>query len=418
MFGKKSVLGLAVVASTASIMGILPGTAYADYAPTSNDVVGVGSDTLQALGNFVADGDFLGDPGYNAGKRNKFISIDATADANTRLAYSTGGVGSVALSCAPGTGATVGTGNQNVTHTDSPCSLNPTVLLRQGLSPVPRPNGSGAGFSLLKADTNAAGVSSTGLVDFSRASSARGSNVLFDSITVGTDPLGMLTSSTTDATNALSIAQIKSIYNCTATNWSSFGTGSGTIVPLIPQVGSGTRGYFLQQIGLTDATIGSCVKAIEENDPEAIDASGSPANAVEPMSQSRLYLFQGKLSDGTSNGLGGYFKDSSCPALSTATACATPTSTLNPNVKLWTSTDPVPTDAGTTFYPTRPVYFYFRHADQTSTKAFQPGSTLNWVKTMLNNPGGAPPYFCTGAGQALISASGIIPACTFNLAGP
>jgi ABC-type phosphate transport system substrate-binding protein len=424
MRARKLSVGIGVVAAAMSALALMPTAAYADYAPSGTDVVGVGSDTLQAGIDFVADGDHLGDPGYDAGKRNKFISIDATADANTRLAYSPQGVGAGATAaanpCAPGTGATQGTGNQNTTHVgDKPCVLNPTVVLRSGTSPIQRPNGSGAGFNLLKADTNTTtGLSINGLVDYARASSARGVNALFDSLQMGNDPLGMLTSSTTHAVDTLSIAQLTGIYNCTVTNWNQVGGTAGVIKPLIPQLGSGTRTFFLGQIGLTDTTIGSCVTAVEENDPEAIDSSGDPINAVEPMSQSRLFLFQGKLSDGTANGVGGYFKDPSCVGLSTTAPACTTAATLNPNVKLWTTADPVPSDGGTTYYPTRPLYIYFRHADITSTKAFQPGSTLNWVHTMLFNPGGATPYLCSGAGQALISASGIIPACVYTPGGP
>ena len=66
--------------------------------------------------------------------------------------------------------------------------------------------------------------------------------------------------------------------------------------------------------------------------------------------------------------------------------------------------------------PTRPLYIYFRHADINSTTIFQPGGTLNWVRTMLYNPGGATPYWCSAAGKADISASGIIPACAYTAA--
>lgn len=423
---RKISAGIGGAVLMATCLAFLSPSAYADYAASPSDVVGVGSDTVQAAGDFVADGDFLLDPGYNtAGNLNKFISIDATADANTRLAYGSFGTGSGATAatnaCSPGTGATQGTGNQNATHTgDKPCVLNPTIVLRAGLNPVQRPNGSGAGYNLLKADTDASGKG-TGLVDFARASSARGSNALFDSMQIGNDPLGMLTSSTTNATNGLSIAQLKSIYTCTTTNWNQVGTGSGTIVPLMPQVGSGTRSYFEGAIGVTDSTLGSCVQNVEENDPEAIDASSSPANAVEPMSQSRLYLFQGKLSTGASNGAGGYFKDPSCVALSTTAPACTTGSTLNPNVKLWTTAvtgTNTPTDGGALYYPTRPLYIYFRHAEINSTTPFQPGGSLNWIRTMLYNPGGATPYWCSAAGKADISAAGIIPACTYTPGGP
>ena len=418
---KKIVAGVGGVAAISACLTLLPSSAFADYGPSSGDVVGVGSDTLQAAGDFIADGDYVGDAGYNtAGNLNKFINVDATADANTRLAYAVTGKGDgSATACPPGTGATQGTGNSTTNHADAPCALNPTVVLRAGLSPVQRPNGSGAGFNLLKADTNTTtGVSINGLVDFSRASSARTSGALFDSIQIGNDPLGMLTAGTTHVTNTLTIAQLKSIYNCTSTNWSAFGTGTGTIIPLVPQVGSGTRSYFLGQIGLTDTTLGTCVQTVEENDPEAVGATASPADAIEPMSQSRLYLFQGKLSNGTASGATGYFKDPSCVALSTATGCASTANTIAPSVRLWTSADPAPVGGGTAFYQTRPLYIYFRHADIASTKPFQPGGTLNWVKTMLYNPGGATPYWCSGAGQADISSAGIIPACTYTQGGP
>jgi ABC-type phosphate transport system substrate-binding protein len=395
MRARKLSVGIGVVSVAMSVFALMPTAAFADYAPSSDDVVGVGSDTLQQGVDFVADGDHLGDAGYNAGQPNKFISIDATADANTRLAY---GTGALSGSCAPGTGGTQGTGNANANHADNPCTLNPSVVLRAGTSPIQRPNGSGAGYNLLKADL----PNASHIVDFARASSARGSLSGIDSIVIGNDPLGMLTSSTSNDKRGLTIAELKSIYECTTTNWASVGGTSGTIKPLLPQVGSGTRSYFLGAIGVT--TPQGCVQNVEENDPEAIDASGDSLNAIEPMSQSRLYLFQGKLSDGTSNGVGGYFKDPSCVGLSTTAPACTTGKTLAPNVKLWTTAD----TAGT-FYPTRPLFVYFRHADINSTKAFEPGSSLNWVRTMFYNPGGATPYICDAPGQALLSAAGIVP---------
>ncbi|MGX7678003.1 substrate-binding domain-containing protein [Jatrophihabitans sp. DSM 45814] len=424
---KRLSVGMGALAAVAASLCLFSTSAFADYGPSGNDVVGVGSDTVQAAGDFVADGDALGDPGFNtAGALNRFISIDATADANTRLAYGSPGVGN-GTNCVPGTGATAGTGNANANHSDAPCTLNPTVVLRAGLSPIQRPNGSGAGFNLLVADTATsganAGKSINGLVDFARRSSAAGANALFDSLTIGNDPVAMLTSTTatTHETKGLSVAQLKAVYQCTLTDWgvANGGASNGqTIKPLLPQVGSGTRTYFLGQIGVT--TPGSCVQNVEENDPEAIDGSGDPANAIEPMSQSRLFLFQGKLSDGSPNGLGGYFHDPSCVGLATTpAACAT--NTLAPNVTLWNTAAglPAPSDSGALFNPTRPLFIYFRHADITSTKKFEPGSTLNWVRTMLFNPGGTgTPYFCSAAGQANISAAGIVPACVYTAAGP
>jgi ABC-type phosphate transport system substrate-binding protein len=437
MIGKTIKVGTGLVVAMAAGMLAFPSSAFADYAPTSNDVVGVGSDTLQHMVDFVADGDFTGNLGYNsAGNKNKFISIDATADVNTRLAYGPQGLGP---NCAPGNGGTPGTGNQNVQHTDAPCTLNPTVMLRAGRSGALRPNGSGAGYNLLKADTNGSGLG-LGYVDFSRASSARGSNVLFDSVQVGTEPFAMMSSATSNAV-ALSASQLLAIYQCTATTWNDpliGGSSSATIVPLTPQIGSGTRDSFLKAInGGTTFTPGSCAKDVEENDPEAIDASPSPINAIEPMSGARLNLFVGKLGDGTSNGVGGFFKDPSCPfppaESTTPTGCLTANATLAPNVKYWTTGTP---SSGTLFNITRPMYIYFRHNEINSTKKFQPGGSLNWIRTMLYNPcptpggptcvivggveygpGGAP-YVATAAGQANVSAAGFTPVYAYTAAGP
>ena len=436
-----------LVAVTAATMALLSSPAHADYAPGTGDVVGVGSDTLQQLVDFVADGDPFGGSGYNQlGNPNKFISIDATADANTRLAYGSGGVNglpgsnSTTTLCAPGTGGTAGSGNQNTTHNEAgqPCTLNPTVVLRQGLPPTQRPNGSGAGYNLLVADTNQSGASAgkgKGLIDFARASSAKnGNNAFFDAITVGTDPLAMLTSSTTNAV-ALSSAQLNLIYSCTDTTWTQVGgTSSATIVPLLPQVGSGTRSSFLSAIG--NPTLGSCVKNVEENDPEAIDASGDSANAIEPMSGGRLNLFLGKSATGTNQG--SFFFDPSCPfppfETTTPAACTGSAPALSPNVKFWNTGTP---SSGTLFDVTRNLYIYFRDADINSTMPFQPGSTLNWVRTMLYNPcsgaghttgcvtiggvqygPGGQPYFASTAGQGEIAKSGITPTYAFTAAAP
>ncbi|MCX6460051.1 MAG: hypothetical protein NTZ03_07050 [Actinobacteria bacterium] len=380
---------LAVVAGTVGALALTLLTAApasADYAPGPDDVVGVGSDTVQYAIDFLADGDYTGSTGYNLGQRNRVINFDATPDANARLAYGAGGLNGTTTAnsnCAPGTGATVGTGNQTTTHTgDRPCGLNPTIVLRAGLKPVQRPNGSGAGFKALKADVTA----STHNIDFARASSAQTSNgsntATYDSVKVGTDGLAMLSALTTNAV-ALSAAQLKSIYECTATTWTAVGgVSSATIVPILPQVGSGTRSSFISLIGSTDSAIvaAGCAINAEENDPEAVN--GNP-NAIEPMSSGRLYMYQGKLSDGSATGQGGYFTDPSCAyAVTTPTACTT-TKVLTPDVTYWTTGTP---SSGSLFNSSRTLYVYFRDADINSTKAFQPGSTRNWLRTLFYNP--------------------------------
>lgn len=428
--------GLAIAGTLAgmTVMAVQP--AYADYAPVSKDVVGVGSDTLQYLVDFAADGDQLGDGGYNGlGNKFKLVNFDATADGNARLAYGSNGVGSG--QCTPGTGGTAGTGNQTASHTDTPCTLNPTIVIRAGVAPVQRPNGSGAGAKALAADTSH-------LITFTRASACQGptcssgpgplSNA-FDSIQVGSDPLAMLTASTTHAV-PLSQQQLNLIYSCTDTTWTQVGgTSTDTIIPIIPQVGSGTRSTFLSAIG--SPTLGSCVKTGEENDPTAIAAQSNSADAIEPMSGGRLNLFLGLLSNGTANGAGGYFRDPSCSlnAINTSTpaACAAASNTISPAVKLVTTGSP--SDSNPLFDISRPLYIYFRDADVNSATPWQPGSTLNAVRTLFYNPctnpptgcttingitygPGGQPWFAQSAAQSDISAAGIIPTYVPQVGGP
>ena len=197
----KAKVGLASLGAITLTAGLVAPAAFADYAPGSGDVVGVGSDTVQYAGDFVADGDVLGDLGWNSsGAVNRVINFDATADANARLAY---GAGGVTGTCAPGQGVSVGTGNQNVNHADQPCVLNPTIVLRAGLNPVLRPNGSGAGLNALLNDATVPYK-----INYVRRSSAAGATAVatavtkfggagLDSVTIGTDPLAMLTSGAT-----------------------------------------------------------------------------------------------------------------------------------------------------------------------------------------------------------------------------
>ena len=119
-------LGLALTAVTAASLS-LTSPALADYAPGPLDVVGAGSDTVQNIMNFAADGKGAS-PGFNtAGGKYKLVSLDATGDANDRTVYANGGT--------------------------SPLKLS--VIYRAGKSPQQRANGSGAGIAALLADTGA-----------------------------------------------------------------------------------------------------------------------------------------------------------------------------------------------------------------------------------------------------------------------
>jgi hypothetical protein len=462
----KRTLKLGLVAATAlsaALPLLVAQPAYADYAPSKGDVVGVGSDTLQYLIDFTADGDAYGDPGYNtAGNHNKLISFDATADANARLAYGVDGGQGSQTTCTPGTGSTQGTANAGATNTGTPCVLNPTIVLRAETQPVLRPNGSGGGFTAIEGDINAG----TEEINFSRASSALGSSTAtqfkLDSVEVATDTLPML-ETTTPASHAvaLSASELNNIYNTgnntTGTNpyggtgcitWNELpGNTSGStdaIIPVVPQVGSGTRKFFLQTIeNSTSSTppVGTCTVVAEENDPTALANQTSPADAIEPISQGRLYLYLGETLESSGPASGGlpstgYLLDPTCPYNIGTSACGTGTvgSTTSPWVpndvrpKVQTITG-TPGDTNALFDPTRPLYIYFRNSDLTSTTDFQPGSPENWLNALFYDPcptgatncqtiGGisygadGPPYIDTGAGQTDLEDAGVTPVNT------
>jgi periplasmic binding family protein len=392
------VCALALIATSAP--------AFADYAPRPLDVVGVGSDTVQNINDFVADGDPFGDgAGYNgAGNKYKMISFDATPDANDRAGYLNGSTNS----------------NLQV--------LNPTIVLRQGTTPVLRPNGSSAGIAALIADT-------AHKINYVRASRALKSTEetsyenanpgdKLDTVEISTDPLEIAYSiaatnplgGTNPASNipaaGLTVAQLTAIYSCssTARTWAQVGgTGPNAgndIVPLIPQTGSGTRSTFLGDIGVT--TPGGCVQTVEENDPSAIatasqptaaacsctttPANGTldPADAIVPFSGGRLNLWNGV------SGNPGYFHNP-------ATAYPGSTTALSPGIALIAGTG----TASTQIYDdVRGLFIILRNSDVNSTTAWQPGGTLNWAKTLF---WGSTSYYGSGNGDPFITAAGGVP---------
>jgi hypothetical protein len=432
-------IGLIAVSGLAAVLPIFAtaGTAYADYAPSSTDVVGVGSDTLQYLINFMADGDAYGFTGYNAlGNKNKLVSFDATADANARSAYAVdGGNGStingVGGYCTPGTGSKAGTANGAPYTGGTPCVLNPTVVLRAGTEPVQRPNGSGGGFTAIENDITAG----TDNINFVRASSALGTSTAtsykLDSVEVATDTLPIIEASSGSNAVPLSSGELNNIYNATTTTTNAYG-GAGCvkwnqlpgnsagssdyIIPIIPQVNSGTRKFFLQQIQGTTGTPanpGNCAVVGEENDPTAIanqagiiepmGETGTASDAIEPMSQGRLDLYQGITGAGTNEGFG-YFLDPSCPYETTAASCSSGgfVNSVAPAVKDLSGTP----GTGLLFDPIRPLYVYFRDSDLSSTTTFQPGTSLNWVHALFYNPCGIGESGCTTVGGVTYGPGG------------
>jgi ABC-type phosphate transport system substrate-binding protein len=365
-------LQVALVGATVAACGLgMVGTANADNQPRVTDIVGVGSDTVQYLGDFLADGDNVGSSGYNTNNPSRrMFNIDATADAAGRAVY--------------GAAGSAGT------------AINPQVVLRAGLSPVARPNGSGAGIAAINTDAahsidfvrssrlpKAAeqGVSvATSPTATSPGTPALGS---LHSFQVAVDGLQMATATVTNAPNNLTCQNIVDIYKGLITNWSTLGGTAGTIVAVKPQNGSGTLSDFTSVLtacnGGVPMTFGAGVVIGEEHDPSAI--AGNP-NAIAPFSSGRFNLLQsGYLSTYTLNSI----KLQGTPVIGT-----TVTSTA-PDV----------------FYQARKLFIIVRDGDVNSTIPFQNGSTLNWVKTLF---GTTTSWAGKPASSGLFTSSGVIQA--------
>jgi hypothetical protein len=279
-------------------------------------------------------------------------------------------------------------------------------VLRAGSSPVQRPNGSGAGIAALLADTGAQEQ-----ISFVRASRApKASEVstavsnlhtTLHTVQISSDPLEIAYASAASNIPAggLSVAQLTAIYTCVDTKWNQVGgTSTNTIVPLIPQSGSGTRTTFLADISVT--TPGSCVQTVEENDPTSITGNATPADAIAPFSDGRLNLYNNS-----------YFKD---PTVVFPGASGF----LAPGIKLQAgcvaasggdlctgATHRTASDGGNVYDDVRALYIIFRQSDVTSTTPFVTGSSLNWANTLFV---GLNSYVAT-FGQADIAAAGGTP---------
>jgi hypothetical protein len=154
------------------------------------------------------------------------------------------------------------------------------IMIKPGVT-ITRPNGCNAGISELINDPN---------VDV--VGCARGPQT-GDSTTAGpllfvpfaTDVLQYASSkqAPTVVPDGLSAAQLTSIYNCSITNWNQLGGPDAPIHPLIPQLGSGERSVFLQQLGL--ATTGPCTTVVEQDDPAPIQ---NDPGAIAPWWASRF----------------------------------------------------------------------------------------------------------------------------------
>lgn len=341
---KASIAAAALLVGAVSLVGAT--SASADFSPQARDIVGVGSDTIQISLNNVADGAKIGafnTPGYNAINGARLVSFNAL--------------------------------NPSVPSNSATNLIHDQIVVKPGATPITRPDGSGQGKATLFAPGNMAGV------NFARSSSALSATEVAGAVTAfafAVDTLGVAVSTTTNAPAGISLAQLVNIYKGNITNWSQIGGQAGTIVPLIPQSGSGTRSFFEAQLKAANGNVAvvyptGLVVEVQEHDPLAFDATTAAAhtppynaaNAVGPFSIGRAALGAGPAS----------------VHIDTALA----------------------SDSSASFSAQRAVYNVVRTADV--TKAFV---------TNLFGPDG---FLCSPAAKDLISAGGVSQMATAGAGG-
>jgi hypothetical protein len=342
----KAKVGVAAIGAAAIAFGAAT-PAFADIAPGANDITGAGSDTVQFISDFLWSGNPSGLGGnYNAGKTNRVFSFDATGDANGRATY----------------------------LANSASTLPATIVLRNGTSPVIRPNGSGAGIASLYSTPYISNpqAATDPVVNFARSSRLPKCT---EDATANTNGLGGLhlfraatenlamgsVASGFNGPASLSTADLIGIYQGTYLKWNDIpGNGGGsaaTIIPEIPQAGSGTRNTFLADLQAANGNVAITLTnpnliTVEENDYVSLTTPGgnsaNAGNAIAPFSGSRI-----KLNDK------GYFG----------------VAAQNKVVQLGGYVD------------NRGLYFITPENEVTAAGGFQPGSTKNWVNTLFGGNG-------------------------------
>ncbi len=192
------------------------------------------------------------------------------------------------------------------TYTSDPGLVPPDILA---------PNGSGAGADALKT-METAGAGANGCYDIARSSNAPravGAGSGKDSTNMryyayALDAVGWASPSLQAPAN-LTLAQLKSIYNCTFTDWSQVGGGAGPIQRYTPQTGSGTYKFFVGPSVLNfdphsfsgagcpaviDTQLDNGGLPLEENHGDMVDLAGYQ-KAILPYSAGQ-WAFQANLS--------------------------------------------------------------------------------------------------------------------------
>ena len=385
---KIHLMRVAVIGAAAAAFPLLGASqAFGDYAPQPGDVVGIGGDTPQYAVDFALNGDAVGDAGFDQQATvNRVVSFFATPDSNGRSAYT-----------------------NSVTTGVASTSLFPTDVLRAGTTPTPRVSSSGNAITALLADTG-----TTEQINFissaSEPTAAQQSAAQTDGwgylhvVRIATDSVQIVADNTTNAPPGLSAAELLGIYTGQYTTWNALPGNSGgstdAILPLLPPSGSSINKTFLADLktanGGTAPTLAGTVKTVEQNDPNAITAASTPADAIIPFSAGRLNLWNSSYFHSPNSGT--WLLPQNLPV-------------LTPGVKFLNGTTPDSGSGGTAYASPISDYVIFRQSDASLATPLEPGGTKNWVQTLFSNPS-APttPFFARATGQTLLQAAGVTPA--------
>lgn len=183
-----------------------------------------------------------------------------------------------------------------------------TIQTKSGGPFFARPNGSGQGVQALSASINSTGTKQfsgttiTGQVDFARSSSGPSvSGTELTWIPFARDAVTYAVNASSDFPRNLPLGSaatppaalnLYNIYHCTATTYRDNEGELVTIRPLIPQSGSGTRSFWLGRVGLTEATIPTCVTSLGNTVQEHNGTLVTGAGDIVPFSIAQ-YIAQG-----------------------------------------------------------------------------------------------------------------------------
>ncbi|SDJ45528.1 hypothetical protein SAMN05444157_3447 [Frankineae bacterium MT45] len=366
-------IGAAVAVVATLVVASWP-PADADVQPSTTDAVAVGSDTMQYLTDFLDDGDVSLHTGYNTITKNRVFSFDATADASGR------GVSNLPLS--------------------GSMPRSNTIVLREGLKPLNRPNGDSYAIGALLNDTahkidfvrtSRLPTAAEELAAYSAFSGFHVYQVARDNMEIAVDHAA------TDAPSGLSADELGNIYNGTYKVWGDVPGYAGPapthgILPIMPQIGSAVRDSFIESIksesGIdlnATGVLSLDVAYSQENDATAIsgivshtDINGNPvsaADAIMPFSVGRVQLIDS-----------GYFGTSPAPH----------------TIDVLTGTSPDGL-APSSFTRSTFLDIVTRQTDSVSPTPFQLGSSLNLVNTLF---GTASSWYGRSANLAIYTSAG------------